>query len=119
LILVVNRKLWWKYSQIHWLNSIGNYGLSLKRCATGSKRVDIFSGHQDCVNSIAVSGKWLYSGSGDNTVKQWEIATGKCVATFDNSLCAGANITGVRGLTEAQISSLQTLGAISDDLGIN
>jgi hypothetical protein len=33
------------------------------------------------------------------------------VATFDNFLCAGANITGVRGLTAAQISSLHTLGA--------
>jgi WD40 repeat protein len=70
-----------------------------------------FSGHQDWVSSIVVSSELLCSGSGDSTVKQWDIATGKCVATFDNSLCAGANITGVRGLTEAQISSLKTLGA--------
>jgi hypothetical protein len=33
---------------------------------------------------------------------------------IDNSLCAGANITGVLGLTSAQITSLQALGAISD-----
>jgi WD40 repeat protein len=73
-----------------------------------------FSGHQDWVSSITVNGECLYSGSGDSTVKQWVIATGECVETFDNSLCYGANITNVRGLTEAQISSLQALGAISD-----
>jgi WD40 repeat protein len=81
--------------------------------------IHTFLGHQGAARSLAVSEELLFSGSSDGTVKQWDIATGKCVATFDNSLCAGANITGVRGLTEAQISSLQTLGAISDDLGIN
>jgi WD40 repeat protein len=97
----------------------GSYDLTIKQwdIATGLC-LKTFIGHQSFVSSIAVSGEWLYSGSGDNTIKQWEIATGKCVATIDNSLCAGANITGVRGLTEAQISSLQTLGAVSDDLGI-
>ncbi|PSB58219.1 NACHT and WD40 repeat domain-containing protein [Chamaesiphon polymorphus] len=81
--------------------------------ATG-RCLQTFSGHQDWVRSIAISGKWLFSGSGDNTIKQWEIATGECIATFDNFLCAGANITGVRGLTEAQIASLETLGAVSN-----
>jgi WD40 repeat protein len=69
------------------------------------------------VSSIAVTGKWLYSGSLDNTVKQWDIATGKCIATFDNSLCAGANITGVRSLMVAQIASLEALGAVSEAVG--
>jgi WD40 repeat protein len=73
-----------------------------------------FSGHQDSVRSIAVTGERLFSGSWDKTINQWEIATGKCAEPINNSLCAGANITGVRGLTEAQISSLQTLGAVSD-----
>jgi WD40 repeat protein len=107
-----------------WVNSIavngewlfsGSHDETVKQweIATGCC-LQTFGGHQSAVNSIAVSGEWLYSGSHDNTIKQWDIATGKCVATFDNSLCAGANITGARGLTEAQISSLQTLGAISD-----
>ncbi|WP_309728612.1 hypothetical protein [Chamaesiphon sp. OTE_75_metabat_556] len=39
-------------------------------------------GHQSWVNSIAISGEWLFSGSIDNTVKQWEIATGRCLQTF-------------------------------------
>jgi predicted NACHT family NTPase len=94
-------------------NTVKQWEIATGRC------LKTFSGHQSWVSSIAVTGEWLFSGSHDNTIKQWEIATGKCVATFDNSLCAGANITGVRGLTEAQISSLQTLGAVSDDLGIN
>jgi WD40 repeat protein len=97
-----------------WLFS-GSNDKTVKQWAisTGSC-IQTFIGHQDSVRSITVSGEWLYSSSDDNTIKQWEISTGKCVATIDNSLCAGANITGVRGLTEAQISSLQTLGAISD-----
>jgi WD40 repeat protein len=69
------------------------------------------SGHKYSVSLIAVSGEWRYSSSDDNTFKQWNIAIEKCIATFDNSLRAGANITDVHGLTEAQISSLQTLGA--------
>ena len=66
------------------------------------------------VCSLALSGTFLFSGSYDNTVKQWDIETGDCVATFDNSLCAGANITEVQGLTSAQIQSFKALGAVSD-----
>jgi WD40 repeat protein len=90
-------------------NTVKQWDIATGEC------LQTFSGHQSFVMSIAVSEEWLFSSSGDNTVKQWEIATGKCVATFDNSLCVGANITGVRGLTEAQISSLKTLGAVSDN----
>jgi WD40 repeat protein len=94
-------------------NTIKQWEIATGRC------LHTFIGHNSWVSSISVSGEWLFSGSDDGTVKQWDIATGKCVVTIDNSLCAGANITGVRGLTEAQISSLQTLGAVSNDLGIN
>jgi WD40 repeat protein len=86
-------------------NTIKQWDIATGRC------LHTFIGHNSWVSSISVSGEWLFSGSDDGTVKQWDIATGKCVATIDNSLCAGANITGVRGLTEAQISSLKTLGA--------
>jgi WD40 repeat protein len=71
-------------------------------------------GHKAAIRSIVVSGECLFSGSYDKTVKQWNIATKECVHTFDHSLCAGANITGVRGLTESQIISLKTLGAFSN-----
>jgi predicted NACHT family NTPase len=72
------------------------------------------SGHQSWVTALAVSGEWLFSGSDDGTVKQWQIETGECVATLNNALCAGAKMMGVRGLTPAQIQSLQILGATID-----
>jgi WD40 repeat protein len=90
----------------------GGYDNTIKQWnITTGKCIQTFIDHHNWVNSLSVSGGWLFSGSGDNTVKRWDIDTGECVTTIDNSLCAGANITGVRGLTEAQISSLQALGA--------
>ena len=78
------------------------------------KCLQTFVEHERLVCSLALSGTFLFSGSYDNTVKQWDIETGDCVATFDNSLCAGANITEVQGLTSAQIQSFKALGAVSD-----
>jgi WD40 repeat protein len=92
----------------NWDNNVNQWEIATGQC------IQTFIDYQDLVISIEMSGKWLFSCSGDNTVKQWDIATGEYVATFDNSLCAGANITGVSGLTEAQISSLKTLGAFND-----
>jgi WD40 repeat protein len=48
----------------------------------GCQELLICRGHQAAVTSLAVSGEWLYSGSWDNTVKQWEIPTGCCLQTF-------------------------------------
>jgi WD40 repeat protein len=59
-----------------------------------------------------VSGNWLFSGDADQTVKQWNITTSDHIATFDNNLCAKANIKAVQGLTPAQIDSLLALGAV-------
>jgi WD40 repeat protein/GTPase SAR1 family protein len=41
-------------------------------------------GHKDWVNSVAVSpdGTWAVSGSRDNTVRIWDLETGKCRATL-------------------------------------
>jgi predicted NACHT family NTPase len=78
-----------------------------------------FTGHKGLVNTITLSenedGRFLYSGSGDGTIKAWDVATGKCFRTIDYRLCAGANITNVKGLTPAQTESLLALGAFSDD----
>jgi WD40 repeat protein len=43
-----------------------------------------FTGHSDYVNSVAVTpdGKYVVSGSGDNTVRLWDLATGKEVRRF-------------------------------------
>ncbi|GAX73046.1 hypothetical protein CEUSTIGMA_g499.t1 [Chlamydomonas eustigma] len=43
-----------------------------------------FSGHTDKVRSIAPdsSGQWLLSGSDDQTMKLWEVRSGRCVRTW-------------------------------------
>jgi len=47
-------------------------------------RLHITKGHSDSVISIAISpdGKYIVSGSDDNTIKLWDISSGKEVRTF-------------------------------------
>jgi WD40 repeat protein len=53
-------------------------------------------GHKDWVNSVAVSGEWLFSASNDKTLKQWDIATGRCLRTFTghNSSVSSVAVSG-------------------------
>jgi len=46
--------------------------------------VRTLKGHIGLVNSVAISpdGKYVISGSDDNTVKVWELATGRLVRTL-------------------------------------
>ena len=56
-------------------------------------------GHTNTVVSVCVSadGSRLFSGSYDNTIKVWDVATGACVQTLDGhtgwvrSLCVSAD----------------------------
>ncbi|MBF0320468.1 MAG: caspase family protein [Nitrospirae bacterium] len=54
--------------------------------AYGADKAEVFAqlGHSGYVNSVAISpdGKYALSGSMDNTLKLWEIATGKKIRTF-------------------------------------
>ncbi|KAG7174653.1 ribosome biogenesis protein BOP1 homolog [Homarus americanus] len=45
----------------------------------------IFRGHRSIIRSISIHplGKFLASGSDDQTVKIWEISTGRCLRSFD------------------------------------
>ncbi|XP_045597666.1 ribosome biogenesis protein bop1-A [Procambarus clarkii] len=45
----------------------------------------IFKGHRSIIRSISIHplGKFLASGSDDQTVKIWEISTGRCLRSFD------------------------------------
>jgi WD40 repeat protein len=99
-----------------WLYS-GSYDETIKEwsLADGSCQ-RTFEGHQSLVKTIALSGdgRWLYSGSDDGTIV-WDLVSGVEVRSIDHRLCAGANITNAKDLTDAQTDALIALGAISDD----
>jgi WD40 repeat protein len=100
-----------------WLYS-GSYDQTIKEwnLDTGTCTRTL-TGHENWVRAIALSsdGQRLYSGSYDQTIKEWNLDTGECLRSIDTRLCAGANITNVKGLTPAQTDSLIALGAFSDD----
>ncbi|MGF1480718.1 MAG: NB-ARC domain-containing protein [Cyanophyceae cyanobacterium] len=69
-------------------------------------------GHAHSVQSVAYSKKgYLASCSKDETIKLWR--NSQCWQTLKgNQPYQGTNITGVTGLSEAQLANLQALGAI-------
>jgi WD40 repeat protein len=72
-------------------------------------------GHASWIWSVAFSpdGQILASGSQDETIKLWDVQTGRCLKTLiAKRPYEGMNITDVRGLTEAQKSTLKALGAV-------
>ncbi|MEO0534184.1 MAG: NB-ARC domain-containing protein [Cyanobacteria bacterium P01_A01_bin.123] len=72
-------------------------------------------GHANVVRSLAFSpqGDCLASVSEDETIKLWDVNTGDCLKTLRcDRPYEGMNITGARGLTDAQKVTLQVLGAI-------
>jgi WD40 repeat protein len=74
-------------------------------------------GHRHGVWSLVFdpTGSVLISGSEDETIKFWDVQTGKCLKTLRNDrLCEGMNITGAKGLSEAQKAALKALGAIEN-----
>ena len=77
--------------------------------------IDTFVGHQSWVWSISISpcGRFLASASEDETIKIWDVANGTVVST--RRACRpyeGMNITGIEGLTKAQVDGLKVLGAV-------
>lgn len=77
--------------------------------------IDVYEGHSHLVSSVAFSsdGEAIASGSQDQTVRIWNAKTGECARVLiAKRLYEGMKLMGVKGLTEATIATLQTLGAI-------
>jgi WD40 repeat protein len=71
-------------------------------------------GHQGTVSSLRRSpdGKTLASGGEDGAILLWELSTGDYLQTLPRDRpYEGLNITGIKGLTQAQEATLRTLGA--------
>ncbi|MHC5857640.1 WD40 domain-containing protein [Nostoc sp.] len=69
------------------------------------------------VKSVAFSpdGQTLICGSQEETIKLWDVSTGECLRTLRSPRpYEGMNITGVTGLTAAQLVTLKALGAVED-----
>jgi WD40 repeat protein len=79
------------------------------------KCISILKGHQSRIRSVVFSpsGQTLVSGSHDGTIKIWDIHTSMCIQTLRNDRpYERMNITGVKGITEAQRMMLLALGAV-------
>lgn len=75
-------------------------------------------GHLSCVWSVKFDPLFgtLASCSEDEMIKFWDIDTGKCIKTLKSKRpYEGVNITGTKGLTEAQKENLINLGAIEEN----
>ncbi|PPS41494.1 NB-ARC domain-containing protein [Chroococcidiopsis sp. TS-821] len=90
--------------------------LKLWEVSTG-KCLQTLQGHSDRVTSVSFhpQGKLLASGEQEEKIKLWNLDTGECITTIRSERpYEGMNITGVTGLTEAQIAMLKALGATEE-----
>jgi predicted NACHT family NTPase len=87
------------------------WDLLTKRCSKTLK------GHTSWVRTVSFSpnGEIIASGSNDETIKLWNSETGECLKTLKSDRpYERMNITGVKGLSEAKISTLKALGAVEE-----
>lgn len=71
---------------------------------------------QPCSVAFTADQRLLASGMEDGTILVWERQTGQCLKTLRGDRpYERMNITGVTGITEAQKTSLKTLGAVEND----
>jgi WD40 repeat protein len=75
----------------------------------------VLSGHIRTISAFSFHplAPILASCSEDGQIKLWDYQNGNCLQTMSSDRpYEGMNITGVKGLTEAEIATLKTLGAI-------
>ncbi|NJN12173.1 MAG: hypothetical protein HC815_31125 [Richelia sp. RM1_1_1] len=79
--------------------------------------IRILEGHTNRVYSLVFSpdGKTLVSGSWDETIRIWNVETGECLKILRDRPYERMNIKGVKGLTEAEITTLKALGAVEEN----
>lgn len=68
---------------------------NLKQFARPSRFVRAFEGHTGEVNSVSLSadGQYALSGSDDETLKLWEVGSGRCLRTFEGHLYAVTSVS--------------------------
>jgi WD40 repeat protein len=84
---------------------------------SSGKLLATLQGHANRVNSVAFSpdGKILASGSYDGTINLWDVLTSVRLRTLRSDRpYERMNITGVKGLTDAQKATLKALGAVEE-----
>ena len=77
----------------------------------------MLNAHQGTIRSLRVSpdGRRLASCGDDGAIRIWDLTSREHLQTLRHKRpYERLNITGIRGLTEAQKSSLQALGAIEE-----
>lgn len=66
------------------LHTIDTYKANSINRLIGDGLIDTLTGHSDSINAVAVTpnGQIIVSGSEDNTIKLWDLNSGKCLATL-------------------------------------